>query len=166
MRVWIDRWLWRVLVLGTIMLAATALYPHAQGGVPGTITQESPTSLRAPVFTTTATGAANTAVTVTAPGQSGLYFYLCSVYIATANNAAVTAAAGPAPVFTTTNLPTNLVWWGNNGIATTGLLQVVTDAQMPVCLKTAAPGTPFTIVTSGGQSTQSARLNISGYYAP
>lgn len=158
----------RAVGIGMLMLigAATGSFMVAQNGVPGTITQESPTSLRAPVFTTTATGAANTAVTVTAPGQSGLYFYLCGVYIATANNAAVTAAAGPAPIFTTTNLPTNLVWWGNNGIATTGLLQVVTDAQLPVCLKTAAPGTAFTIVTSAGQSTMNARINITGYYAP
>lgn len=130
------------------------------------IIQQSPTRLDACNVTGTATGAANTAVTVTITPPAGQFFYMCSVYIAQAANAAVTGAAGPAPIFTTTNLPTNLVWWGNNATQGTGLFTLVTDSTFDYPVKTAAAGTAFTVVTSAGQSTNSVRINVTGYFAP
>jgi hypothetical protein len=115
--------------------------------------------------TATATGAANTAVTATLTPPGGQFVYICSIYIATANNAAVTSAAGPAPIFTTTNLITNLVWWGDNAVTTTGTRVLVTDAVYPLLIKTAQPGVAFTIVTSAGQSTQNARINVTAFFA-
>lgn len=117
-------------------------------------------------FTTTATGAANTAVTATAPAGTG-YFYLCYLHIVEVANAAVTGAAGPAPIFTTTNLPTNLVWWGDNATQGTGFQKVIIDAEFqPTCIKSALPNTATTVVTSAGQSTQSVRINLGGFYGP
>jgi hypothetical protein len=114
----------------------------------------------------TATGAANTAVTATLTPPAGQYVYVCSIYIATANNAALTAAAGPAPIFTTTGLQNQLVWWGDNSVATTGTKVLVTDQVYPLLIKSNAPGTAFTIVTSAGQSTQNARINVTAFFAP
>ena len=112
----------------------------------------------------TATGAANTAVTASVTPPAGQYFYLCSISIFEVANAAVTGAAGPAPIFTTTNLPTNLVYWGDNSTQATGWQKQVAADNFPLTIKTAAPGTPFTVVTSAGQSTQSVRINITGYF--
>jgi hypothetical protein len=131
-----------------------------------TVIQQSPTRLDACNVTATATGAANTAVTVTATPPAGQYFYLCWVWIGQAANAAVTGAAGPAPVYTTTNLPTNLVWWGNNATQLTGAFSLIVDSTFGFPIKTQSPGTAFTIVTSAGQSTNSVRINIAGYFAP
>lgn len=128
--------------------------------------QQSPTRLDACNVTATATGAANTAVTVTLTPPAGQYVYLCSVYIAQVANAAVTGAAGPAPIFTTTNLPTNLVFWGSNATQGTGLFTLVSDTQFGFPIKAQSPGTALTVVTSAGQSTNSVRLNIVGYFAP
>jgi hypothetical protein len=116
--------------------------------------------------TATATGAANTAVTLTMTPPSGQYVYLCHVDISLVANAAVTGAAGPAPIFTTTNLPTNMVWWGTNETLGTGAMRPVIALPFGVVpLKTATAGTAFTIVTSAGQSTETVRINASAFYA-
>jgi hypothetical protein len=151
-------------VLTLALIASPLLF--AQQIAPGATSVQQSQPLYTCNQTATATGAANTAVTATLTPPAGQYVYICSIYIATANNAAVTPAAGPAPIFTTTNLPTNLVWWGDNGIATTGLKANVTDVVYPLLLKTNAPGTAFTIVTSAGQSTQNARINVTAFFAP
>lgn len=115
--------------------------------------------------TATATGAGNTAVTATLTPPSGQYVYLCSIDIVETANATVTVGAGPAPVFTTTNLPTNLVWWGDNSALAQGIMKnVITLPFGPVPLKSATAGTAFTIVTSGGQSTQSVRINVTAFF--
>jgi hypothetical protein len=132
----------------------------------GVLVQQNATRLDACNVTTTATGAANTAVTATITVPAGQHFYVCYIHIAQAANAAVTGAAGPAPIFTTTNLQTNLVWWGNNATQGTGLYTLVTDSTFGFPLKTLTPGTAFTIVTSAGQSTNSVRINVAGYFAP
>jgi len=117
--------------------------------------------------TQTATGLASTAVTVTVPaGGSGFFFYICSIDISMVANAAVTGAAGPAPIFTTTNLQNNLVWWGDNSSLTIGqqrqIISLVFSPAGP--LKTALSNTAFTIVTSAGQATQNVRINVTGFY--
>lgn len=116
--------------------------------------------------TNTATGAANTAVTATLTPPSGQYVYLCSIDIQEVANAAVTGAAGPAPIFTTTNLPTNLVWWGNNATQGTGQNTNVVSHDYPSYLKSSVAGTAFTIATSAGQSTDSVRINVAAFFAP
>jgi hypothetical protein len=115
--------------------------------------------------TATATGVANTAVTVTLTPPAGQYVYICSVYIAEATNAAVTVGAGPAPIFTTTNLPNNMVWWGDNSALAQGVQKTLTDVAYPLLIKSNVPGTAFTIVTSGGQATQNVRINVTGFFA-
>lgn len=150
-------------LLGALLVSLVLLASIAEAQVQ---VQNSATRLDACNVTGTATGAANTAVTVTITPPAGQYFYVCSIYIAQAANAAVTGAAGPAPIFTTTNLQTNLVWWGNNATQGTGLFTLVTDSTWAFPIKTQTPGTAFTLVTSAGQSTNSVRLNVAGYFAP
>jgi hypothetical protein len=144
-----------------ILLLVSASVVEAQ-----VIIQQSATRLDSCNVTTTATGAANTAVTATLTPPAGQSFYVCSIYIGQVANAAVTGAAGPAPIFTTTNLPTNLVWWGNNATQGNGLFTLVTDSTFDYPIKTAVAGTAFTVVTSAGQSTNSVRINVTGYFAP
>lgn len=154
-----------VLTLLLTLLLPIASFAQQQSN-PGVSVQASPSMLNACNVMATATGAANTAVTASVTPPSGQYFYLCYVHISMAANAAVTGAAGPAPIFTTTNLPTNLVWWGNNATQLTGAYTLVTDSPMGFPIKTAQAGTAFSIVTSAGQSTDSVRINIAGYFAP
>lgn len=137
---------------------------HAQQAQPGAIAVQAVQPFYNCNQTATATGAANTAVTVTLTPPSGYYVYLCSIYIATVNNATLTPAAGPAPIFTTTGLQNQLVWWGDNSLATTGAKASVTDVTYPLLVKTNATGTAFTIVTSGGQSTQNVRINVTAFF--
>ena len=156
-----------VRLLCALCLLAFPLIANAQGvGNRGVSVQASTTLQNACNVQATATGGANTAVTATVTPPSGQYFYVCYIHISQAANAAVTGAAGPAPIFTTTNLSTNLVWWGNNATQLTGAYSLVTDSTFGFPLKTAAPGTAFTIVTSAGQSTNSVRINMAGYFAP
>lgn len=115
--------------------------------------------------TFTATGVANTTVTVTAPAQPGKVFYFCSIDINTIANAAVTGAAGPALVCATTNLVNNLTWWGDNSTVTIGVLKPVINLSFGVVpLKSLVLGTATTIACSGGQSTYNVRVNITGFY--
>ena len=148
------------------LLIAAFLFCLAVSSDAQVLIQQSGSRLDACNVTTTATGAANTAVTATLTPPAGQYVYVCAIYISQAANAAVTGAAGPAPIFTTTNLPTNIVWWGNNATQGTGLLTVVTDSTYGFPMKSQTPGTAFTIVTSAGQSTNSVRINVEAYFAP
>lgn len=142
---------------------------RAQQAVPGA----TPVQQAQPLYTCnqmqTATGAGNTAVTVTFTPPSGQYVYLCSFYAVQVANAAVTVGAGPAPIFTTTGLQNNLVWWGDNTVKLTPGGQQTVDVDEvfnPWTIKSNAAGTAVTIVTSAGQSTQSVRLNASAFFAP
>ena len=151
------------LTLAALVLWALPLL--AQQPIPGATAIQQFPPLYACDQTATATGAANTAVTASIPAQNGKYIYVCHVDIFEVANAAVTGAAGPAPIFTTTNLATNLVWWGDNATQGTGWQkQITNNTWNTIPLKTAAPGTAFTVVTSAGQSTQSDRINISAFY--
>jgi hypothetical protein len=151
------------LLIGISVIANLGV--HAQQAVPGS----TPVQQAQPLYncnqTQTATGAANTAVTVTFTPPAGQYFYICSIHIVEVANATVTGAAGPAPIFTTTNLQNQLVWWGDNSSLTTGQQKIVVDDVFPLLLKTSAAGTAFTIVTSAGQSTQNVRINVTGFFA-
>jgi len=114
----------------------------------------------------TATSAGNGAAAVTFAAQSGSAFYICSIYISEIANAAVTGAAGPAPLFTTAGLQNNLVWWGDNSSLTIGQLKVITDVVYPLGQVKSLPNTAFSITNSGGQSTQNVRINVTGFYGP
>jgi hypothetical protein len=151
-----------------VFLILLASYPVllAQQSVPGA----TPVQQVQPLYTCnqvqTATGAGNTAVTVTFTPPSGQFVYLCSFYASQTANAAVTVGAGPAPIFTTTGLQNNLVWWGDNAVKTTGQTSIDVDTVfVPWTIKSNAPGTAVTIVTSAGQSTQSIRLNATAFFA-
>lgn len=163
-----TRLAYAIVAFALVRAVFTYLPQHADAQTP--VLGSTPIQQYQPLYTcnqtATATGAANTAVTVTLTPPSGQFVYICSIYIATANNAALTPAAGPAPIFTTTNLPVNIVWWGDNGTAGTGTRAVVTDAVYPLLIKSSAAGTAFTIVTSAGQSTQNARINVTAFFAP
>jgi hypothetical protein len=115
----------------------------------------------------TATSAGNVVSTVTLTPPAGQFVYVCSIYIVETANALVTAAAGPLPIFTTTNLQTNLVYWGDNSALTAGQLVKIKDMQFGYPLKTAQPGVAFTMASSGGgQSTYNTRMSVAGYFAP
>lgn len=130
------------------------------------LTQQSATTLTAAAVECTATGAGNTTVTCTlGPPPAGLYVYVTNCTAHQVANAAVTGAAGPAGVFTTTNLQTNLIWYADNATAGTGARTEAMKELWPNGLKTAAPGTSFTLAQTGGQSTQTMRINCAGYFA-
>lgn len=113
----------------------------------------------------TATGLGNATVTLTVPAQTGKVFYICAIDIQQIANAAVTGAAGPAQLFTTTNLVNNLVWWGTNTTLVIGAqVNVITHDYGVAPLKTLLAGTAFTIVGTGGQATLNVRMNVSGFY--
>jgi hypothetical protein len=145
-------------LLVALLLAPAMAFAQAQP------IQQSPQDLQAATLTATATGAGNTAVTATLPASGGQCLYVTDIYIVEAANAAVTGAAGPAPIFTSSGLATNLIWWGENGTLSTGQMKVVTDKHYSKPLKV-SNSTAFTIVTSGGQSTVNVRINIAGYAA-
>jgi hypothetical protein len=151
-------------LLAAALLTTSVLY--AQQVFPGATPTQAVQPLTNCNQTATATGAANTSVTATLTPPAGQYVYICTIDIQEVANAAVTGAAGPAPIFTTTNLPTNLVWWGNNATQGTGAFTNVLTGIYPLTLKSATAGTAFTIVTSAGQSTNSVRINVTAYFAP
>lgn len=148
----------------SIALALVVVIAPAVAFAQAAPVQQSPQDLQAAVLTATATGAGNTAVTATIAAVVGQCLYVTDIYISEAANAAVTGAAGPAPIFTSTGLPTNLVWWGENGTLGTGVLKVVTDKHYSHPLKV-PQSTAFTIVTSAGQSTVNVRINVLAYAA-
>lgn len=132
------------------------------------LTNQSPSDLRSCTAESTATAASNAVATVTLTPPAGQYVYICSIYIAEVINATVTGAAGPLPIMTTTGLQTNLVYWGDNSqtLGAGGLIKIA-DSRFGFPMKTASPGTAFTIGSSGtGQSTSNIRMTITGYYAP
>lgn len=137
----------------------------AQYPVPGATPVQQVQPLYSCNQTATATGAGNTAVTATLTPPAGQYVYICTVDIVEAANATVVVGAGPAPLFTTTNLPTNLVWWGDNSALAQGVQKpVISLSWNMIPLKSNAAGTAFTIVTSGGQSTQNVRINVTAFF--
>lgn len=150
------------------LIFALVIQPYAalaQQAVPGATAVQSFQPLYACDQSFTATGAANTAVTLTAGAQPGKYFFFCHIDINTVANAAVTAAAGPALVCATTNMVNNMTWWGDNGTYTTGQLKAVITLQFgAVQPKSLAPGVATTIACSGGQSTYNVRINATGFY--
>jgi hypothetical protein len=154
------------IVIGGLLATAVSLgVAHAQQQVPGATPVQSFQPLYACDQTFTATGAGNTTVTATSGAQNGKYFYVCHIDITEVANAAVTGAAGPQPTCTTSNLANNLTWWGDNGALTIGQMKPVIALVFGVVpLKTLQPGTAFTVACSGGQSTQSVRVNLSGFF--
>lgn len=133
----------------------------------GSLIQQNPSRSDSCTAESTATSAGNAVSTVTLQPPAGQYVYVCSIYIAEVANAAVTGAAGPLPIFTSTGLATNFIWWGDNSSLTTGQLVKIADSRFDFPLKTASPGVAFTIATSGGgQSTYNTRMSITGYFAP
>jgi hypothetical protein len=129
--------------------------------------QQSPQHLDAAQIECTATGAGNTTVTCTlgASVASNQSVYVTNCTAHEVANAAVTGAAAPAGLLTTTGLPTNLIWWADNATQTIGWQKEVMKELWPTGLKTLA-GTQFTIAETGGQSTQTFRINCAGYIGP
>lgn len=157
------------IALGFVAAAVLALplLVAAQQPVPGSTPVQAFQPLYSCNQTATATGLGNATVTVTLTPPAGQFVYVCSIDIVEAANALVTVGAGPAPLFTTTNLPANLVWWGDNSALTQGVMKnVITLSFTAVPLKSNAAGTAFTIVSTGGQSTQNVRINVTAFFAP
>lgn len=115
-------------------------------------------------FAQTATGAGNTAVTVTIPAQAGKYFNICTVDLLETANAAVTGAAGPAPILTMAGAPNNLIYWGNNTTLVIGDTRDFPYSYMPNGYKSSL-GTAMTFTLSAGQATQSVRVTVTGWYS-
>ena len=151
------------------LVAVLALVALMAGGVYSQVLiNQVGSDLRSCTAESTATAANNAVATVTLTPPAGQYVYICHIYIAEVINATVTGAAGPLPIMTSTGLSTNLVWWGDNSstLGAGGLIKIA-DSRFGFPLKTASPGTAFTIASSGtGQSTSNIRMHISGYFAP
>ena len=159
-----------ILALALSLLFSGICITYGQQAIPGATPVQQVQPLYVCNQTQTATGAANTAVTVTFTPPAGQFVYLCSFYASQTNpssTTATTATAGPAPIFTTTNLQNNLVWWGQNSALAAGALYLAVDEVFPPwTIKAAAPGTAVTIVTSAGLSTMNVRLNATAFFAP
>jgi hypothetical protein len=157
----------RLVILGLALLAAGALYQPIQTlaqSVIATRTQPDSQHLDAATIGCTATGAGNTTVTCTlGPPPAGQFVYVSNCTVHEVANAAITGAAAPAGLLTTTNLSTNLIWWTDNATQGTGWQKEVMKEQWANGLKTAQPGTSFTIAQTGGQSTQTVRINCVGW---
>lgn len=154
------------LLLGFLVgLVGSSSYLLAQQLAPGATPVQSLQPLYSCDQSFTATGVANTTVTLTAPAQTGKTFYICAIDIQQVANTAVVGAAGPAQLFTTTNLVNNMVWWGTNTTLVIGALQnVITHDYGVAPVKTLAASTAFTIVATGGQATLNVRMNVTGFY--
>lgn len=126
--------------------------------------QADPQHLDAATIGCTASGAGNTTVTCTlGPPPAGQFVYVHTCTSHEVANAAITGAAAPAGVLTTTNLPTNFIWSADNATQGTGWQKEIMKEVWPNGLKTAQAGTSFTIAQTGGQSTQTFRINCAGW---
>lgn len=152
-----------------VLLALSCVYTlvvAAQQPVPGSTPVQAFQPLYSCNQTATATGLASATTTLTLTPPAGQYVYICSIDIVEAANALVTVGAGPAPLFTTTNLPVNLVWWGDNSALTQGVMKnVITLSFTTVPLKSNIAGTAFTLVATAGQATQNVRMNVTAFFA-
>jgi hypothetical protein len=141
-------------------------FMHAQNPTPtgGTLVQPSIPQYNCNQHQT-ATSAGNGAAVVSFAAIPGQTFHICSIYIVEVANAAVTGAAGPAPIETSAGLQSALIWWGDNSSLATGSMKVIADEVYPWTLA-ALPNTAFSITNSAGQSTQNVRINVTGFYGP
>lgn len=156
-----KRWMYGALaVLG---LALGLLPARAVAQAIATRIQADPQHLDAATLTCTGTGAGNTSVTCTLTPPAGQFVYVHTCTVHEVANAAITGAAGPAGLLTTTNLPTNMIWWTDNATQGTGWQKEVMKEVWPNGLKTAAAGTAFVLTQTGGQSTQTVRINCTGW---
>jgi hypothetical protein len=162
----ITRWIALPIL---ICLATLGLWTrgNAQQAVPGAtpVQQAQPFTTCNNTASNTGTGAAGfTTTTVTPP--AGQYVYICGINVIETATAAMTGAAGPETL-TTTDLPINLIWWGNNSTQVIGWSQTVLDEQYPWFLKGSAPGTAFTIVAAAaGVAGSNYRVNVTYFTAP
>lgn len=115
-----------------------------------------------------ATGLGNATVTATLTAKAGVHIYLQTVDVQMVANAAVTGAAGPAPIITTSTLfgGVALVWWGDNSSLTIGQQrQVVSAVFPPFSVRTNVLGNSITVTSSAaGQASQNVRINLTGCY--
>lgn len=153
------------LMLGAIIVIAIGVGAWQQAQPGATAVQQAQ-----PFYncnqTATATGAGNTTVTATLTPPAGQYVYICSINGQEVANAAITGAAGPAPILTSSGLPVNLIWWGDNSTQVTGWQKQIVDTVYPLLLKGNAPGTAVSVASTAGQATQNVRINITGFFAP
>ena len=132
---------------------------HAQAPI-----QQSPTRLDACTSLATATGAGNTTVTATLSPPAGQYVYICSIEFQVGGNAAVTGAA-VVQACVTSGLSTNITFEADNSTLTAGQVKEFFYG-LPIPWKSAQAGTAFSLACSGLQSTQTLRVNLTGYFAP
>lgn len=149
------------LRIATVVICLAALVGLLRAQTP---TQQAAAHADSCKVTQTATCAGNTGCTATIPAVTGQVFNICTITVHEVANAAITGAAAPAGVLTTTGLPTNLIWWADNATQGTGWQKEVVKEVWPTGLMV-AQSTPFTIAESGGQSTQNFRINVTGWYS-
>jgi hypothetical protein len=148
------------LALGALLLVPSLAFAQSAGG-PVRV-QQDPGMLTACNQFATATGAGNTSVAPSLNPGGGNYVYVCMIDIEVGANAAVTGA-GVVQGCVTAGLSTNLTFSVDNSTLTAGQLKVQ-PYYFAQPLKTSSPGTTFTVTCSGLQSTQTVRVNLSGYF--
>lgn len=120
-----------------------------------------------PVYAS-ATNTANNTFAATLAGVANKFIYIHTIDVQMVANAAVTGAAGPVPLLTTSTMfgGAVLVWWGDNSSLTIGQQrQIVAVTFSPFTLRTNVPGNSFTLTSSGGQASQNVRINLVGCYS-
>lgn len=119
-------------------------------------------------FTNSGTQAGNVALNVQATGKANQFFYPTLFEAHVIANAAVTGAAGPAGIITTSGLAINLAWLVTNESLSIGQTKQVMTINIPYgTLRTSAPNTNFLLQYNGsGQATYNIRVNLAGCYGP
>lgn len=132
-------------------------------GVPGTLTQQSPTRLDSCTGINAKSTAVNTLATVTIPAVSGQYIYLCGVSFEVTNSA--TGAVTQANVcWTTTNL--GGIQWCYSSTNAANTSTTFTPTLPTQTVKAALPGTAVTVLSPAINAQIIYNANAYYYYAP
>ncbi len=154
----------RILAALLIVLLAPVLV-FAQAGVPGTLTQQSPTMLNACGVLASATAAVGTGATATVTVPNAQFTYICGIEI-TLVCGTTTCTAIAATAITTANLGGLAFTLPSTGMGAAAGTATVAYFMYPNPLKSAAPGTTITVGATPAVANGVWRVNIYGYFAP
>lgn len=145
-------------LLISVLLAVSQVFAQ---GVPGTLTQQSPTKLDTAGLVSTSATSAST-ITITPPSSNSVY--VTNVEITNCAGGTAVTAAAPTTV-TTTNLG-GAAWTVGSGV-TAGLCQPSPiNGPFPMALKSAQPGLAVTLVLPTFATNQTIRVTAYYYFAP
>ncbi len=153
----------KTLAFALLLIILAPALVFAQAGVPGTLTQQSPTMLTACSSIATANGATPTATTATPP--PGYYVYVCGIEITLACGT-TTCTVVAAQTLGTTNLNSLTFTVPSTGVGSAAGSGLVMYYPSPLPIKANAIGTTVAVGAAPAVTNGNWRINIYGYYAP